>query len=358
MVQLTSRSASMSVESAEHAGHSAGTGRDEASAAAGQGAAPVAGAEEPGARGGSPDRLRQLVHRTDRQDVFPTGLTRLTDTQFSVSAHWPRDHRFFSPVDGRHQDPLLIAETMRQTTMLIAHDQFGVPVGDAFVMWELRYTSVSGRLELGDDPWDITVDVSCSRIRRRGRSLGSMHLELLLHRHGTVLASGGGRISCTSAGVYQRMRGHRAAVLGTPIPLLPAVAPSTVGRTSERDVVLAPAPDPGTWLLRLDTRHPTLFGRPNDHVPGILLLEAARQAAHAIAPGRTFLPTEMQADFLQYVELDRPCLIEATPLPADEESPAGVLIRAVQDGEPAFTCTLRAPDPHRAGAGDARSDLS
>ncbi|MET7647045.1 ScbA/BarX family gamma-butyrolactone biosynthesis protein [Streptomyces sp. NPDC005426] len=356
MVQLTSRSASMSVESVEQAGHSTGAGRAEASPG-GPEAAPPAG-EEPGRREGSPDRLRQLVHRTDPRDVFPTGLTRLTDTQFSVSAHWPRSHRFFAPVGGRHQDPLLIAETMRQTTMLIAHAQFGVPVGDAFVMWELRYTAMSERLELGDDPWDLTVDVSCSRIRRRGRSLGSMHLELLLHRRGTVLASGGGRISCTSAGAYQRLRGHRSAVLDTPIPLLPAVAPRTVGRTSEKDVVLSPGTEPGTWLLRLDTRHPTLFGRPNDHVPGILLLEAARQAAHAATPGRPFLPTEMRADFLQYVELDRPCLIEATSLPAGAGSPAGVFVRAVQDGEPAFTCTLHSPGRLAAGPGDVRTDLS
>ncbi|MFI6863258.1 ScbA/BarX family gamma-butyrolactone biosynthesis protein [Streptomyces sp. NPDC050421] len=363
MVQLTSRSASMSVESVEQAGHSTGAGRAEASSGSPEEAALSAG-EGPGRRGGSPDRLRQLVHRTDPLDVFPTGLTRLTDTQFSVPAHWPRAHRFFAPVDGRHQDPLLIAETMRQTTMLIAHAQFGVPVGDAFVMWELRYTSASERLELSDDSWDITVDVSCSRIRRRGRGLGSMHLELLLHRRGTVLATGGGRISCTSAGAYQRLRGHRGAVLDTPIPLLPAVAPRTVGRTSENDVVLSPGTEPGTepgtWLLRLDTRHPTLFGRPNDHVPGILLLEAARQAAHA-ATGSTFLPTAMQADFLQYVELDRPCRIEATVLPADDTdtlSPAGVFIRAVQDGEPAFTCTLRSPGPRPAGPGDVRTDLS
>ncbi|MEW1690752.1 ScbA/BarX family gamma-butyrolactone biosynthesis protein [Streptomyces sp. NPDC091265] len=354
MVELTSRSASVSAGSV---GEGDGSERVEPSVLA-AGSVPAAGAEEPVRRGGSPEYLRQLVHRPDQLDAFPTGLTRLTDTQFSVSAHWPRSHRFFRPVADSHQDPMLIAETMRQTAMLIGHAGFGVPLGDAFVMWELRYASESERLVLGEDPWDITVDVSCSRIRRRGRSLGSMHLELLLHRRGTVLASGGGRISCTSATAYQRLRGHRSAVFDTPIPLLPAVAPRTVGRTSERDVVLAPAAAPGTWALRLDTRHPTLFGRPNDHVPGILLLEAARQAAQAATPGRTFLPTSVDAYFLQYVELDRPCWIEAQPVPADATSPAGVRVRAVQDGEPAFRCTLRSPDLPPAGLGEARSPRS
>ncbi|NEC10620.1 AfsA-related hotdog domain-containing protein, partial [Streptomyces sp. SID7909] len=105
---------------------------------------------------------------------------------------------------------------------------------------------------------------------------------------------------------------------------------------AERDVVLAPPVAPGRWPLRLDTGHPTLFGRPNDHVPGILLLEAARQAANATVPG--FLPVTLRSDFLRYVELDRPCWIEATT------APAGVRVRAVQDGEPVFTCTLGGPD--------------
>ncbi|MCX4772932.1 MULTISPECIES: ScbA/BarX family gamma-butyrolactone biosynthesis protein [unclassified Streptomyces] len=351
MVQITSRSASVP---AGIVGAEGTTGHAEAPGGAPD-SATAAGMEQPVRRGSSQERLRQLVHRPDAQDVFPTGLTRLTDSQFSVSAHWPRSHRFFAPVAGRHQDPLLIAETMRQTTMLIAHAEFGVPLGDAFVMWELRYVSEAERLVLGEEPWDITVDVSCSRIQRRGRSLGSMHLELLLHRRGTVLASGGGRISCTSARAYQRVRGDRGAMLGARIPLLPAVAPRTVGRTSEQDVVLAPAAAPGTWALRLDTRHPTLFSHANDHVPGILLLEAARQAAQAASPGRTFLPTSIQADFLQYVELDRPCWIEALPVPADGTSHAGVRIRAVQNDEPAFICTLRTPDLLQAGLSDTRS---
>lgn len=326
MVQLTSRNSSVPVERT---------------------ALPAAGAAGPGRGGGPADLLRRLVHRTRPQDVFPTGLTRLTDTQFSVSAHWPRAHSVFAPVGGSRQDPLLIAETMRQSAMLIAHAEFGVPVGDAFVMWDLRYTAAPERLLLGEDPWDITVDVSCSDVRRRGRGLGSMTVEYLLHRSGVVLASGDARMSRIAAAAYHRLRGHRA---GTPAPLLPALAPGTVGRVSERDVVLGPAAAPGRWPLRLDTRHPTLFGRPNDHVPGLLLMEAARQAATACAPA--LFPASMRADFLRYVELDLPCWIEARPAPAEGGAPDAVLIRAVQDGATVFTCALGPSDPGPYDGGD------
>jgi hypothetical protein len=337
MAQLTSHSASAAVE---------GVGAEDFT-------------EYPGADGTAPegrqpeaDFLGQLVHRTDAEDIFPTGWTRQTETQFSVAARWPRAHRFFAPVSGRHQDPLLIAETMRQTTMLLGHAAFGVPMGDQFVMWELAYVCEPDQLLLGEEPWDITVDVSCSRIRRGTRSINSMHVELLLHRLGTVLASGGGRISCTSAKAYRRVRDGRQDVIGAPIPLLPAVAPAVVGRTDELDVVLAPGPRRDVWRLRLDTRHPTLFARPNDHVPGILLLEAARQAAVAVTPGHGFLPTSVKTDFLQYVELDRPCWIEARPVPTGDPATTGVHVSATQDDRPVFACTLQSPGPQQGAANE------
>ncbi|MEU2020811.1 ScbA/BarX family gamma-butyrolactone biosynthesis protein [Streptomyces sp. NPDC016469] len=273
-----------------------------------------------------------MAHRPDTRDLFPTGVARLSDTRFRVPAHWPRAHRFFTPVGG-HQDPLLIAETMRQAAMLVCHAELGVPLGDAFVMWELRYTTAAAHLVLGDEPWDVMVEVNCSDIRRRGRGLGSMRVDFLLRRAGAVLAVCGSRISCTSAAAYHRLRGHRSDA--APVPRLPPLAPRTAGRAAERDVVLAPPVAPGRWPLRLDTGHPTLFGRPNDHVPGILLLEAARQAANATVPG--FLPVTLRSDFLRYVELDRPCWIEAAA------TPAGVLVRAEQEGDTVFTCALGRP---------------
>lgn len=74
------------------------------------------------------------------------------------------------------------------------------------------------------------------------------------------------------------------------------------------------------------------------------MLEAARQAANAVRPGRDFLPVSLEAAFLRYVELDRPCWIEAWVVPADTRSTTRVHVRATQDGEPVFTSTLDSPD--------------
>ncbi|MFF8732844.1 AfsA-related hotdog domain-containing protein [Streptomyces sp. NPDC015171] len=44
--------------------------------------------------------------------------------------------------------------------------------------------------------------------------------------------------------------------------------------------MLAATERAGRWQLRIEQDHPVLFGHPVDHAPGMLLLEALRQAAH------------------------------------------------------------------------------
>jgi hypothetical protein len=68
------------------------------------------------------------------------------------------------------------------------------------------------------------------------------------------------------------------------------------------------------WSATLDLAvdDPYFFDHPLDHVPGMGLLEAMRQAALAIRHPEPALPLSIQAAFTHYVELDIPCLIRAT----------------------------------------------
>ncbi|MFE7325607.1 ScbA/BarX family gamma-butyrolactone biosynthesis protein [Streptomyces sp. NPDC057565] len=298
----------------------------------------------PAQRGWITDVSHELVHRSDPRDIFPTAWCRLSDTEFSVSAQWPCPHRFFAVASGRHQDPLLIAETMRQATMMLAHAELGVPVDDQFVMWDLAYDTVVPGFALEVASGKVLIHLTCSDVRKRGKSIAGMRVDLRFHRGGTVLATSSGRISCTSARAYRRLRQDRLDTVGRPVPLLPGADPYEVGRTAESDVVLTPTPQPNRWRLRLDTTHPTLFRRPNDHVPGILLLEAARQAAVAVTPGHTFLPTSVEIAFHKYAELDSPCWVEAELMPSDDSSRTIVRVRGQQDGEPVFTSELAHTD--------------
>jgi hypothetical protein len=123
------------------------------------------------------------------------------------------------------------------------------------------------------------------------------------------------------------------------------VPPQTVGRISPTDVVLSPTGKPGRWQLRVDTAHPALFDHPLDHVPGMMLLEAARQATVATL-GPSCMPLEITSEFRRYTELSSPCVIETCRIPTAGTAPGqSVLVTGHQNGELAFRCLATVPAP-------------
>ena len=165
-----------------------------------------------------------------------------------------------------------------------------------------------------------------------------MTCRMLIRRGTEIVAVGSTSFTCVSPEVYQRLRGGRALVGDMrPIPLTAPTAPQTVGRMSPMDVVLSPVNEPDCWQLRVDTRHPVLFDHPVDHVPGMLLMEAARQA-WAATHGSP-MPLGFTGAFQRYIELDAPCTIRTATIGDDS-----LLVTGWQNGEPAFTATVtRAP---------------
>jgi hypothetical protein len=292
---------------------------------------------------------KELAHRTTEADVFPVRWRRISETRFRFTAHWPAAHAFFGPVDDRHQDPMVVGETLRQASMVLAHAEFGAPADTHFVMWDLTVHTDPSALLLSDAAEPVDVDVVCSEIRRRGRGLHSMRTTMEFHRAGRFVARGTGSTGCTSPLAYRRLRARQLAEVGTPVPLLPGISPALAGRSRAEDVVLAPADRPGVWRLRVDTGHPVLFPRPNDHVPGMVLFEAARQAATAASGRHPFLPRSMTADFSRYAELHSPCWIETEILDEDPQDSRETTVRVSgrQDGESVFSATLTCAQPAR-----------
>ncbi|MDX6330113.1 MAG: 2-oxo-3-(phosphooxy)propyl 3-oxoalkanoate synthase, partial [Streptomycetaceae bacterium] len=102
--------------------------------------------------------------------------------------------------------------------------------------------------------------------------------------------------------------------------------PATVGRDRPRDVVLSATGTPDVWQLRVDPTHPVLFDHAVDHVPGMLIVEAIRQAAQYHDQPLPCQLLSLQADFHHYAELDRPCTVALT------RDGTGVTVTVTQDG--------------------------
>lgn len=291
---------------------------------------------------------KELVHRSAVAEVLLTGWQRLDDTHFTLTAQWPRGHSFFTPVAGGHHDPLIGCETLRQTGILLAHAEFGVPLDHHFLLRDLDLTVVPQHLKVGYEPAALTIHITCTRIDRRGHRLSGLRFNAVFRRNGHTLATGGGSFSCISPAVYRRIRGNHTTqhTPHHPHPTTPA-PPHTVGRTTPNDVVLTPTTRPTHWHLRIDTRHPILFEHHVDHVPGMVLLEAARQATTSLLnhttphhTPTTHLPLHITSHFHHYTELNTPCHIHA-----HHTTPTTTHITAHQNHTPVFHATITT-NPH------------
>ncbi|GAA0385725.1 ScbA/BarX family gamma-butyrolactone biosynthesis protein [Streptomyces luteireticuli] len=283
---------------------------------------------------------REYVHRAALSEVFLTGWRRTGGQSFTVTAQWPRSHSFFTAVEGLH-DPLMLCETIRQTFPLLLHAAYGTPFGHQLSWSRFGYSLDPQALRVGRTPAELELRVVSEVLNERRGIPTDLSLSYAVLRDGDLVAAADTRFGCIAPAVYRRVRGERADVprvfAAAPAPAAP-LAPAMAGRDHARDVVLGPQDGPGRWQLRVDTGHPVLFDHPVDHVPGMLLMEAARQAAHAVdLPAEAALPTSMNVTFHRYVEFDAPCWIEARRQASTTSAPGTLRVDAVQDGVVAFT---------------------
>lgn len=288
---------------------------------------------------------KEFVHRASIAEVMLTDWERLDEHRFTVAAQWPRGHSFFANVDGCH-DPLIAAETIRQTGILLAHAEFGVPLDHHLAVADLGVKVVPQHLRVASTPASLELDVTCSKVKRRRNTLTGCHIDVSIRREGRLAATGGGSFTCIDPKVYRRLRAAKLLAGEGPraMPMTAPEPPQSVGRISPMDVVLSPAGEPDRWQLRVNTHHPVLFDHPVDHVPGMVLLEAARQAT-ALTLGHASLPLDITSEFKRYVEMDTPCTIEARRIPAPCTDHSAVLVTAQQEGAPAFRATVTMASP-------------
>lgn len=254
---------------------------------------------------------RQLVHRASVAETFLTGATSIDTDRFTVFAEWPRAHQLHVSPDRSAYEPLLVAETVRQAGTLIAHTAYEVPLGHQFVLQELRITTSPEHLVMGATPAEPVLHIEVCDVTRRGGRPAGFRYDVEIRLGEELVGTAHVAATWTSAAVYRRLRGGRTAATVSALPAPPGLPPAAVGRALPADVVLAPAGRSDGWQLRVDTGHAVFFDHPLDHVPGMLLLEAARQAVRAGARNTRRTAVSFHAVFHQYAELDLPLWIEA-----------------------------------------------
>lgn len=254
---------------------------------------------------------RQLVHKTTAGHVLLTDAIMLAEDRFLLAAMLPPDH-------GPGADPMLVAEALRQAAYYVQHYFYGVPDSHQFILGEITLgIEDTAPLTAGPRGFPVNLSVTCTpTAKRTSRRLG-LRLEVELSVAGHVCGRGSLLSDAVVPCVYQAIRRRAAA----PVTAVPAPAggrplsPGEVGRRGPADVLLCDDGTAGGWLLRVDQGNPELFDHPVDHVPGMVLLEAFRQAALAATGPLATSLTGLRAEFARFCELGTPARITARPQP-------------------------------------------
>lgn len=268
---------------------------------------------------------RRLAHRSSVSEVLPTDTAEVGGSRYLVAAQGPRSHLLFNDGADRFIDLLVLVETVRQGGTVVAHRFLDVPLELAFVLRSatLEITDVEA-LRMSSTPAEIVADLSLTDIVTTAGVVSRMSADAVVHVNGRPAARGGGAMIAVPLDTYRRIR--PPSLKRSPRHLDDGVvplAPGLVGRSNPRNVVLGVQAEPpgdgaNDFSLIVDPSHPHFFDHPQDHVPGTLLLEAARQAgvvaaarATATAPG-DLVVTGCTISFQRYVELGRPTRCRAT----------------------------------------------
>jgi hypothetical protein len=292
-----------------------------------------------------------LIHRRNPSEAFVTDAVRTSPRGFAAAALLPPAHPHYAAHTGpsRARDPMLLLECARQAVTYAAHAVFGVELDAHFVVqnWSAEFAAAAPqaapapqavpgpRAAPGQAALVITAVTRNPRLLR-GRVRG-LDYEMELWAAGVRAGRVRIREGYLSPAAYAVIRSRKHD--GPPpssddLVRVPAdgspVAPSRAGRVRATDTLLldvAAGERTVSARLRIPAENPSLFDHAQDHVPAMVLTEAARQLA-ALAtsqwggppPERTQM-VALSSSFAAYAELNE--TLEMTATRTGTVSPAG-----------------------------------
>ncbi|MFD3945995.1 ScbA/BarX family gamma-butyrolactone biosynthesis protein [Streptomyces sp. NPDC058579] len=280
--------------------------------------------------------LGRYTHLTVPESILVTDWRRTGDHSLVLDVRWP------AVTGTRPYDPRVLAQTIRQSGLVTAHAEYGVPLDHQTVLRFLDITVANPFPLAGGEPVHLNVDVEVSPAGEAGRARRHLRMRFHLRHKGAMVARADSEFGWIPPQVYRRLRGDRMPGDWGLWDLPEAVDPARVGRVRTTEVLLSPTGEAHRWHLRNDVTDTILFDHPVDHVPGLVLLEAADQAAFAALGPRALRTDDIATRFFRYVDFVRPCLLEARTLPG-EPGRFALAVEGTQGAELAFSAVLRGP---------------
>ncbi|MEU1272547.1 AfsA-related hotdog domain-containing protein [Streptomyces sp. NPDC005799] len=268
---------------------------------------------------------RSLLHRWALSEVFLTDARQTGEEEYLAAAQLPPLHAYYTEHTSRlgSPDPMLLLECCRQAETYGGHEYAGVSRKSKFLLrsWSME---LPGLLTLPHEerPGELRISVRTSN--RRGtpgdvrRLSFGIDMKLAQRCLGFVRMD----VGYIPAEVYDtvRLRGRGRPLV--PFQDLPRqtsyVAPHLVGRSDPANVVLADATvgsDNASATVRVPLDNRSMFDHGQDHVPGMVLMEAGRQLCllgvsdlWGASVSRSTV-AGFEFSFTRYAELDSPTTV-------------------------------------------------
>ncbi|WP_460802741.1 AfsA-related hotdog domain-containing protein [Microbacterium sp. GXF6406] len=282
---------------------------------------------------------RSLVHKRDGDQVV---LREFRDDADGCLVFDVRDAR--TRLKSVLDDAGFVAETLRQSTIALAHLQHGVAGDWAFLMDRMSFRFHAGSLY--SPP--TTVRIRARDVVARAGNLHSLVsvFELLSDEH--VIATGEGYLRVLSRGVYRRIRAGSASR-----------QPARATLRSARPVTLClDTVDASrctmSWSASVDPEDPFFFDHEVDHLPGMAIYEAVCAVASLTSEANAPRVVAFDGSFHLFVELGEQLQLTAvTALPrARLGIPDSIDVEVSSNGRLVMSATVGVADTQATRSAD------
>lgn len=239
---------------------------------------------------------RDLVHRDAADGVFIDAYRQPSARGVEFRLRQPSELNGFAE-SARTTDSLLIAEYLRQATIAYGHLAWNVPMGWAFIMGRMEIT-----VEQAEATGELTAHVTPLLPKLSTGSLRTVTTDVTFRADGMVYASGRGELTVVTAAMYKRLRGD---IAGQSSPRKSYDSPDAVR--------LVQVDDSRTeWDVHFDPADAFFFDHAVDHMPGILLFAAVRQACIRAAGRLGTDIRQFDGRYVSYADLDEPLRVRVS----------------------------------------------
>lgn len=259
---------------------------------------------------------RQLVHKRFVENVFVEAHARRGEREFVSHCIHVTSHGLYNDTLSGLSGAGYLVEASRQANLAICHEFFGVPLSAGFLVTAIDwcFTASTPFVVESLEPFEVRTEI-LEAIMRRDALAKITARSRAFDGRGNEFFMGEASFLITSRSLTKR---------GQPVEAMPLVsaplAPEAVQVFCPGNVFIsAPIPEaeaPDRHALIADTAHPYFFEHENSHVPGMMLLEAGKQAA--VFSGLRRFPIvgdcygdlcQGEARFGRFAELNRPTSI-------------------------------------------------